>query len=110
MTIMNENNIGKNVLVTTDNWFYAPDGRSYRAAFGTLKAIKSAEDTLGIRTNARSTNWYMEIGNLTIAGCQINYVVQTDSVALGEVEDFSAHEGKHVISTRPSAIYNANGG
>lgn len=107
---MHDQHVGKNVLVTTEGWFFAPNGKSYRAAWGTLKGVKTAEDTLGIRPNGRSTNWYMEVGNLTIAGCQVHYVLQTDKVDFGEVDEFSTHEGKHVISKRPSAIYDANKG
>lgn len=107
---MNEQHVGKKVLVTVDNWFYAPNGKSYRAVWGTLKAVKTAEDTLGVRPNGRSTNWYLEVGNLTIAGCQVHYVLQTDTVEFGEVDEFSTHEGLHVVSKRPSAIYNANDG
>ena len=54
--------IGQKALITTDAWFYAPDGRQYRAVFGTVKAVRTSEETLGVRTNARSTNWYVEIG------------------------------------------------
>lgn len=61
--------IGSRVLVTVDNWFVGPDGRSYKAIFGTVRAIRSDQETLGVRTNAKSTNWYAEIGNATVAGC-----------------------------------------
>lgn len=103
-----EDKVGRNILVTTHDWFYAPDGRQYKAAWGTLNAIEADEKTLGIRTNARSTNWYMRLGNMTIAGCQVFYVVDTNKVNFGDVEDFNQHEGQFVLSTRPSAIYNAN--
>ena len=106
---MHENKIGQNVLVTTDTWFYAPDGLSYRAAFGKLKAVRSSEDTLGIRTNAKSTNWYMEVGNLTIAGCQVHFVVQTDKVNFGSVTESLSHEAEYKEATRLTNIYNANG-
>jgi hypothetical protein len=104
---MTADHIGKNVLVTTADWFYAPNGKSYRAVWGTLKGVKTAEDTLGIRPNGKSTNWYMQIGNMTIAGCQINYVVQTDAVHFGEVEDYQGHEGQYHKGVRPGAIYHA---
>lgn len=105
---MNSDYIGKNVLITTEAWFYAPDGKTYRAVWGTLKAIKRAEDTLGIRPNGRSANWYVEIGNVSIAGCQINYAVQTDVVNFGEADETNLHDGRYVVSARPSSIYNAN--
>lgn len=50
--------IGDNVLVTTDGWFFGPDGRQYRGAWGTLHGVASDFETLGVKTNARSTNWY----------------------------------------------------
>mgnify|MGYP000871467567 FL=1 len=49
--------IGKKALLTLDNWFYVPDGNNYRAVVGTGNAVKTAEETLGIRPNAKSTNW-----------------------------------------------------
>lgn len=72
--------IGQSYLITTNNWFFAPDGEMYRGVFGKLKAIHSDQKTLGIRTNHRSTNWYAEIGNVIVAGCQIFYAVQTEKV------------------------------
>lgn len=72
--------IGKKALITTDSWFIAPDGRSYKAVFGMINGIFNAEETLGISTNERSTNWYVSIGNMVIAGCQIHYAIQTDHV------------------------------
>lgn len=105
---MNENYIGKNVLITTENWFYAPDGLQYKAVWGTLIAIKTAETTLGIRPNGRSTNWYVEIGDITVAGCQVNYAVATDSVNFDDVEDAVQVEGRWIKSKRPTFIYNAN--
>ena len=73
--------IGEKYLITTDNFFVAPDGQQYNSVFGTVKDIKSSEDTLGIKTNMRSTNWYIIIGNMLIAGCQIHYVIKTDEAS-----------------------------
>lgn len=101
--------IGQKALITTNAWFYAPDGRQYRAVFGTVKAVRSSEDTLGIRTNARSTNWYVEIGNLTVAGCQIHYALRCDEVNTGAAKDWSADAEKGLTEyDRPSAIYCAD--
>lgn len=105
---MNQDHIGKNVLITTVDWFFAPDGKLYRAVWGELKAIKQAEANLGIRPNGRSINWYIEVGNMTVAGCQVNYCIQTDHVDLGWVDDSLQHEGRHVVNSRPSMIYNAS--
>lgn len=102
--------IGKKALVTCDNWFYAPNGRQYRAAFGTIKAVRTAEDTLGVRPNGRSTNWYVEVGNMTIAGCQIHFVVRTDTCnTVGDVEDYASDAADGVKKfLRPNTIYNAD--
>lgn len=106
---MNREQVGKNVLITTVDWFYAPNGKQYRAVWGKLTDIKTAESSLGIRPNGRSTNWYVEIGDMTIAGCQVNYAIVSDTIFLDAVEDFNQHEGRYIVNKRPSAIYNANG-
>lgn len=69
-------NIGTKLLITTDNWFFAPDGQNYRAVYGTVRGVFSDTETLGIKTNAKSTNWYVQIGKMCIAGCQIHYVIE----------------------------------
>lgn len=101
-------NIGDNVLATLDNYFFAPDGKQYRAVFGKVKAISGDQETLGIKTNARSTNWYATIGDMTIAGCQIHYVVKTEKCSIeADVEDFTIVDGVTKKYYRPSLIYNA---
>lgn len=100
--------IGDKALITTEAWFYAPDGRQYKALHGTVKALRSSDDTLGIRTNARSTNWYIEVGNMTIAGCQVNYLLKTESCNLGYVhDDVSGPEGCQEVLRMPT-IYDAD--
>lgn len=100
--------IGKKALITTNNWFHAPDGKQYKAVFGTIKSVLSDEETLGIKTNRGSTNWYVEIGDMTIAGCQIFYAVQTDKCNLGDYEDYQTSSEQGIVKyTSPSRIYNA---
>lgn len=106
---MNASHLGHNVLITTSNWFYAPDGRSYRAVWGKLTAIKTAEDSLGVRPRGPSTNWYVEVGDTSIAGCQVMYCIRTDTVFFGPVAESSEHNGQFTSSERLGAIYNANG-
>lgn len=101
--------VGDRVLVTTSNWFYAPNGRQYRAAFGTLRSIRTAEQTLGVQPRQPSTNWYAQVGELLIAGCQIHYVVRADTCELGEVEDWAIDGARPHRYVRPSAIFNADG-
>jgi hypothetical protein len=64
-------------LITTDNWFYGPDGGQYRAVWGEVQIIQGT--FLGIKTNARSANWYVKVGpennHVIVAGCQIHYAV-----------------------------------
>ena len=65
-------------LITTDSWFYAPDGIKYRSVWGDVKIIE--DTTLGLKTNRNSTNWYAFIGSedkgMIVAGCQIHYAVK----------------------------------
>lgn len=100
--------VGKKALITTHNWFTAPDGRQYKAAFGTVNAVMDAVETLGLKTNAHSTNWYVECGNLLIAGCQIYYAIRTDHCHLGKAETHTVHEGKLSVFDQPSYIYDAD--
>ena len=101
--------LGKKILVTTDNYFFAPDGESYKAAHGTLVGIFTDNEALGVRTNPRSTNWYAQVGSLLLAGCQIHYAVLCDIVDFSPATLESFHEGKVVHSlSNASRIYNAD--
>lgn len=100
--------VGSKVLVTTNEWFYAPDGRTYKAVFGTVRGVFTSESTLGVRTNAKSTNWYLDVGCVTIAGCQIHYLVACESANFEPVTDWGTHEGKATEYTRPSCVFNGD--
>lgn len=101
--------IGKKALVTVDNWFVAPDGHQYRAVFGRVKGCYTAEETLGIRPNGKSTNWYLEIGDVTIAGCQIHYAIRTDVCSEQRPIDWQADAANGCKEyERPSSIYFAD--
>ena len=101
--------INKKYLITTDSWFFAPDGESYRAVFGTVKEILSDEETLGVKTNRSSTNWYVSIGNMLIAGCQIHYAVQSDEVSFSVSTREIEHDGKLTFAPESKTrIYNAD--
>ena len=96
------------MLVSTDNWFIAPDGASYRAVFGEVKGIHTAEETLGVQTNKHSTNWYLEIGNMMIAGCQISYAIRSDTCDFKNHVREIEHEGKlNFNEENNSRIYDA---
>ena len=99
---------GMKVLVTVDNWFYGPDGRQYRAIYGTIIGVFSDEQTLGVKTNARSTNWYAQIGSCVVAGCQIHYAVAAGNPPSETATDWTTHEGKVIHYERPSAVLNAD--
>lgn len=42
-------------LITTDNWFIAPDGKSYRAVWGEAHTMTAVE-ALGVEPNRDSAN------------------------------------------------------
>lgn len=100
---------GEKYLITTDAWFYAPNGETYRAVFGTVLGIFNDKDTLGVNTNRGSTNWYLIIGNMIVAGCQIKYCIKTDGVSneppLREVENAGE---LHFIKSSKTHIYFAD--
>lgn len=84
----------KKYLITTDNWFFAPDGHQYRAVWGYIRK-HLAEDVLGV-VPTRSTNWLLSVTNdnpdssIMIAGCQIHYLVECPdmpTVLTGVYED-----------------------
>lgn len=97
--------IGKKVLITTGEWFYASDGKTYNAVHGTLKGIHEAGKTLGFIPNRAHANWYLEVGNLNLMGCQGLYVLQCDEINTGDVEEWKNEDGNVVKFTRPSAIF-----
>lgn len=100
---------GQKALISTNAWFYAPDGKEYRAVFGTVKAIRSDKDTLGIQSNRNSTNWYVEIGGMTIAGCQVHYAIRCNQCHLGDAEGWYS-SAEHGLKTfmKPSSIFDAD--
>ena len=81
-------------LITSNNWFYAPDGELYRAVFGTVTAILADDEALGIRTNRGSTNWYVVIGNMMIAGCEVQHCIKTEWCSSAPNMTEIKHEGK----------------
>lgn len=100
--------IGDSVLVTTDNWFFAPDGQQYKAVWGEVRGIFSDEQMLGIKTNTRSTNWYAQIGNVFIAGCQIHYAVKSPTCNFISTELDEFKDGVVLKGEARTRIYNAN--
>ena len=68
-------------LITTDAWFFGPDGRQYRAAWGEVEIL--TDEILGIKTNRNASNWFAKVGtdenHVVIAGCQIHYAVRCEN-------------------------------
>jgi len=101
--------LNKNYLITTHEWFYAPDGEHYKAVFGKVTAVNSDKDTLGLETNKDSTNWYVIIGNMIIAGCQIHYAIQTNKVNFNPPVREIENSGELLFCKESrTRIYNAN--
>jgi hypothetical protein len=97
-------------LITTDNWFYAPDGKQYNGVWGNTEIVQ--DSFLGIKTNARSANWYAKVGtdenHIIIAGCQIHYAIKCKEPDTSKpVEDYTIEAGKCSQYTRPNRIYKA---
>lgn len=101
--------LNEKYLITTDSWFRAPNGSQCKAVFGTVTAIEDDDSVLGIRTNRNATNWYLVIGNMIVAGCQIHYAIQTDSCStMPDITDVE-HDGKLIRQEHTnSSIYFAD--
>lgn len=68
-------------LITTDNWFTAPDGKEYKAVWGNVEILE--DKFLGVTTNRNSSNWFAKVGSeenhIIIAGCQIHYAARCET-------------------------------
>jgi len=98
-------------LITTDNWFIAPDGKQYKSVWGDVKIVSDA--ILGIKTNTRSSNWFAKIGDeenhVIIAGCQIHYAVRCEQQPhTGKVVEWSDNGGILTEYLKPTSIYIAS--
>ena len=96
-------------LITTDNWFMAPDGYEYRSVWGEARVVE-ANEALGIKTNRNSTNWYVKIGSeknhMILAGCQIHYAARCDHEPnIGDKKDYTTSGGNHLEYSRRTKIY-----
>jgi hypothetical protein len=95
-------------LITTEGWFYAPDGQQYKAAWGNVEILE--DSLIGVKTNRNSTNWYAKVGSndkeIIIAGCQIHYAIKCNNIPNTEStiseNDF---EGKMISSDVRTRIY-----
>lgn len=95
-------------LITTDNWFYARDGKQYNAVWGQVEIVD--DSVLGIKTNARSSNWYAKVGvehkHVIVAGCQIHYATKCETTPnTNEIVDHRVTDNGCLNYTRPCQIY-----
>jgi hypothetical protein len=99
--------INKTCLITTSGWFYAPDGRQYKAVWGTLKAIHEVSKAFGFIPSRAFANWFIEIGDMTIMGCQVLYVIACDKPNTDKILDWHSESKNEPIVEfeRPTAIY-----
>lgn len=97
-------------LITTDNWFIAPDGLQYKAAWGVVEILQ--DSFLGLKTNNRSANWFAKVGteskHVIIAGCQIHYAVRCRNKPENDkIDDFRINKNEDGVNyyNRPGYIY-----
>ena len=95
-------------LITTDDWFYASDGRKYKSVWGDVHILE--DKILGVNTNRNSSNWYAYVGSkekgVVVAGCQIHYAVNCNSQPhAGPVSESMSGESGLSRFERPSEIY-----
>jgi hypothetical protein len=104
---MTNNLIGKNVLITCQSWFIAPDGKQYRSAWGKLNAVKEAKEHVGFTPNRTHANWFIELGNMTIMGCQVLYYIECPEKPSDVVIEHAFDSDKKQIYNyrKPSEIY-----
>jgi hypothetical protein len=73
---------GQKYIITTNDWFIAPDGDSYKSAWGTCE-VKCIKEVFGFDPIRPSTNWYLQVGKegteAIIAGCQIHYAIRCEN-------------------------------
>jgi len=94
-------------LITTDAWFYAPDGRQYKSVWGEVEIV--SDSILGIKTNVRSSNWFAKIGSnknhVIVAGCQIHYACKSEKQPETIFSDITIIDGIRKTEERLYAIY-----
>lgn len=65
------------MIISTDDWFYGPDGASYKAVYGPVDLL-TAKAILGFDPK-QSTNWMLAIGfpgnQLIMMGCRVHYAM-----------------------------------
>lgn len=102
--------VGENYLITCDNWFYNPVGEQCRAVWGEVKAILNDSEALGIKTNRGSTNWFVQIGDTIVAGCQIHFAVKCEREPPLTVKhsEYDKDSSKVISYSLPSSVHIAS--
>lgn len=95
-------------LITTDDWFFAPDGQQYKAVWGNVEIVSDA--FLGVKTNYRSANWFAKVGtddnHVIVAGCQIHYAIKSSKRPSEQpLKTENIHDGVQIESFVSSRIY-----
>lgn len=95
-------------LITTDNWFFCPDGKQYKAVWGDVEILD--DSILGIKTNRNSSNWFLKIGKndkeVYVAGCQIHYSVKCNVRPNTDcVEEYTTNDEGIKFYERPTNIW-----
>lgn len=95
-------------LITTDEWFIAPNGNQYKSVWGDVEIVD--DSVLGIKTNRISTNWFAKVGSekkhVIIAGCQIHYACKADDKPhTGTVKDWQLNASSYKEAETPTRIY-----
>ena len=100
---------GVNYLITTDDWFMGPNGKQYKAVWAPVEILQDNE-ILGIKTNARSSNWYAKVGyfndHIIVAGCQIHYAARCNQEPkLENDNNWEFHQGQKIDFEIKNKVY-----
>lgn len=94
-------------LITTDAWFYAPDGKQYKSVWGEIEIL--SDSILGVKTNVRSSNWFAKIGSkdkhVIVAGCQIHYACKCENQPETISSEINITDGITKTEERLYAVY-----
>ena len=98
-------------LITTYEWFVAPDGKSYKSVWGEVEILR--DNILGVETNRGSSNWFAMVGNknkhVIVAGCQIHYACRSeDKPNTDRVTEWQFTSKGYKEAIAPSKIYIAH--
>lgn len=111
MSTLYDTYLGKTVLVTTSDWFIAPDGLSYQSVFGTLQAVHLMKDVIpGAVPTRTHANYLFEIGNMLVMGCRVSYIIRANKnqVKFDHVLDWSTTDAAMIEANVKSFSYSTS--